>query len=83
MPKEEGQKSILLNMELNIGSKENEIKIQMAADMVFELEFAPKDYDELAENKLVPMARESLLNSLDDILVAMGYNKMELAVKTS
>ena len=39
------------------------------------------NYDKIAEEFLVPMARESLLNSLDDILVSMGYGKLELAAK--
>ena len=37
--------------------------------------------DYIADSILVPMARDSLLNSLDDILVTMGYNKMGLAKK--
>lgn len=55
--------------------------MEFASDIIFELDKLPNDYNELAEQKLVPMARESMLNSLDDMLVIMGYNKMELAKK--
>lgn len=79
--KDENDKSILLNIELNIGSKDEELKIKLVSDTVFELDQLPDDYNIIAEQKLVPMARETLLNSLDDILVVMGYNKMELAKK--
>lgn len=79
--KDEDDKSVLLNMELNILSKDEELKIELISDIVFELEQLPDDYNTIAEQKLVPMARESLLNSLDDILIVMGYNKMELAQK--
>lgn len=77
-PKNLEEKSVLLNMELNISSKE-ELKIELNADVVFELEQLLDSYDEIAEKTLIPMACKSLLNSLDDMLVAMGYDKMELA----
>jgi hypothetical protein len=80
-PKNEEDKSVLLNIELIIETKDEELKIEFASDFIFELDQLPDDYNELAEQKLVPMARESILNSLDDILVIMGYNKMELAKK--
>ncbi len=79
--KNEGKKNVLLNVELDIDSKDEELKVELVSDIVFELNQLPDDYDVIAEQKLVPMARESLLNALDDILVVMGYNKMELARK--
>lgn len=79
--KDEEDKSVLLNIELNIGSKGEELKMELVSDIIFELDQLPDDYNTIAEQKLVPMARENLLNTLDDILVAMGYRKMELAKK--
>lgn len=79
--KDEDDKSVLLNIGLNIGSKDEELKMELVSDIVFELDQLPDDYNSIAEQKLVPMARAALLNSLDDILVIMGYNKMELAKK--
>lgn len=78
-PKNEKDKSVLLNVELIIETKDEELKMEFVSDIIFELDRLPDDYNELAEQKLVPMARESMLNSLDDMLVIMGYNKMELA----
>lgn len=80
-PKNEEDKSILFNIELNIISKDEELKIELISDIVFELTQLTDDYDNIAEQKLVPMASEKLLNTLDDILVVMGYKKMELAQK--
>lgn len=77
-PKKIDEKSVLLNMQLNIEAKE-ELKIELNANVIFKLEQLLDDYDEIAEKKLIPTACKALLNSLDDILVAMGYNKMELA----
>jgi len=81
--KNEEDKSILLNIELNIGTKDEKLKIELVSDIIFELELLPDDYNEIAEQKLVPMARETLLNSLDELLVVMGYSKMELAKKNN
>lgn len=79
--KNEEDKSVLLNIELNIGTKDEKLKIKLVSDIIFELDLLPDDYNEIAEQKLVPMARETLLNSLDEMLVVMGYSKMELAKK--
>lgn len=79
--KREDDKSILLNLELNISTKDEELKIELVSDIIFELEKFPDDYTEIAEQKLIPIAKENLLNSLDDMLVIMGYQKMELAKK--
>ena len=64
--KNEEDKTVLLNIELNIGSKDEELRMELVSDIVFELNQLPDDYNEIAEQKLVPMAREMLLNSLDD-----------------
>ena len=76
-PKNEDEKSVLLNVQLDISAKEK-LKIELDADVVFELEKLLDNYDQIAEKQLIPMACESLLNSLDDMLVVMGYNKMGL-----
>lgn len=80
-PKDENNKSVLLNIGLNIDSKDEGLKIALTSDIVFDLEQLPEDLNEIAEQKLVPMAREALLNSLDEMLVVMGHCKMELAKK--
>ncbi len=80
-PKNEEDKSVLLNIELNIDTKDEELRMNVVSHIIFELDQLPDDYNEIAEQKLVPMAREALLNSLDDMLVIMGYQKMQLAKK--
>lgn len=75
----ENNNSVLLLHDLNISSENREVHIELEAEAVFELSEIPDDYTVIAEKELVPMAREDLLNALDDILVIMGYNKMELA----
>lgn len=78
---DEEEKSVLLNIRVNIGTEDEKLKIELVSDIIFELDYLPEDYNELAEEELVPMAREMLLNSLDEMLVVMGYRKMKLAEK--
>lgn len=80
-PKKEESKSVLLNMELIVCTKDEKLKIELVADIIFELEQLPEDYNEIAEKKLVPMAQKELLSSMDEMLVIMGYKKMELICK--
>lgn len=77
-PKKEGDKTVLLNIELLVCTKDEELSIALVADIIFALEQVPENYSEIAESTLVPMAREELLNSMDEILVVMGYKKMEI-----
>lgn len=46
--------------------------IELLSDVIFELNELPDNYNDIADSILVPMARDSLLNSLDDILVTYG-----------
>lgn len=77
MPKNPDGKSALLEMHLKINAKEL-LKIELTADVFFELEQLLSDYNEITEKKLIPLASKSLLNSLDNILAEMGYSKMHL-----
>ncbi len=77
MPKDPEEKSVLLEVQLKINANEL-LKIELNADVFFELEQLLSDYNEITEKKLIPMACKSLLNSLDNILVEMGYSKMHL-----
>lgn len=77
--KDEEDKSVLLNIELTISTKDEKFNVKFVSFFIFKLDQLPDDYDNIAEEKLIPMARESLLDSLDEMLVTMGYSKMELA----
>ena len=79
--KEQENNSILLKLELRITTEDEKLQIELEADTIFELDQLPNDYDEIAEHKLVPSARDTLLKSLDEILITMGYYKMGLQEK--
>lgn len=81
-PKDDEEKNILLTIESCIAIPEkNEFEITIEADVVFELEQIPEDYAKYAEQQCIPIAQEQIFNKLDEILVCMGYKKLELAKK--
>lgn len=81
-PKKDGDRTALLNLELEIQTLETEgIKIELEADVIFEFETILEDYAKVAEEICVPMAQKEMLNRLDEILIHMGYKKMRLAEK--
>lgn len=78
-PNDEKDTTVLLTMALHVGTENKEIKIEFEADVYFELGCVPEDYNAVAEEYLIPLARTSLLEKLDDILINMGYKEMGLA----
>lgn len=80
-PHDEEDSSVLLNIELNVSTKNDDLKIEFDSDTIFELDQVPDDYDKTAEQILIPIARTRLFEKLDEILVNMGYEKMKLAEK--
>lgn len=69
----------MLTMELHVNTVNKDIQIEFEADVIFELGCVPSDYNDVAEQHLIPLARTSLLEKLDDILIDMGYKEMGLA----
>ena len=81
-PKNVEDKNAILNMELNIATTEkDDMKIELEADVLFEFNQVPDDYDKVMEEECMPMAQTKLFNMLDDILVDMGYQRLGLAEK--
>lgn len=80
-PRKKSDKTILLNMELNIGTPNDELEVDFEADIIFELDQMTDNYNAVAEQNLIPLARASLFEKLDELLVIMGYEKMNLAEK--
>lgn len=82
IPQNSQEKKAILNIELNIATTEKEdMKIELEADVHFEFNQAPDDYDKIMEEECMPIAETKLFNVLDDILVNMGYKKLGLAEK--
>lgn len=82
-PQDIENNSVLLNIKLFLATPTDDLKAELTADIIFELDYVPGDYNIIAEQKLIPLARTSLFEKWDEILVAMGYKKMRLADKIS
>ena len=82
-PQDIENNSVLLNIKLFLATPTDDLIAELTADIIFELDYVPDDYNIIAEQKLIPLARTSLFEKWDEILVAMGYKKMRLADKIS
>ena len=82
-PQDIENNSVLLNIKLFLATPTDDLKAELTADIIFELDYVPDDYNIIAEQKLIPLARTSLFEKLYEILVAMGYKKMRLSDKIS
>lgn len=80
IPKNSEEKKAILNVELTIVTTEKEdMKIELEADVFFEFNQIPDDYNKIMEEECMSMAQIKLFELLDDILVKMGYEKLGLA----
>lgn len=71
--------SILLAMKIVISSANNEVNIELNSETVFELNEEINNMDEFMEKELIPKISNQLFIDLDDILLKMGYQKMNFA----
>ena len=72
-PINDNDTTLLLNLELN--------NISIISDVIFDLHALYNDYEEIAEKELVPMAMKEISFSLDQMLLIMGYSKLDIANK--
>ena len=80
-PINDNDTTLLLNLELNINSKDEMLNISIISDVIFDLHALYHDYEEIAEKELVPMAMKEISFSLDQMLLIMGYSKLDIANK--
>ena len=80
-PINDNDTTLLLNLELNINSKDEMLNISIISDVIFDLHALYNDYEEIAEKELVPMAMKEISFSLDQMLLIMGYSKLDIANK--
>lgn len=80
-PINDNDTTLLLNLELNINSKDEMLNISIISDVIFDLHALYNDYEEIAEKELVPRAMKEISFSLDQMLLIMGYSKLDIANK--
>ena len=78
-PKDKEEKRAILTVELKIITANTEdIKISLETDVIFTFDNIPDSYDKIIEEECMPMALAKILNTVDDILICMGYAKLNL-----
>lgn len=81
-PKVEEDKTALVLMETNISIPDSDdFDITMSAEFLFKFDEILDDYKSVAEERCIPLVQEDLFKSLDNILVEMGFNRLNLAEK--
>lgn len=79
-PKNQSDNTLLLNIVFDIFSAEtDELNIQLEADVFFSYNEEPENFDWMVEKECMPMAQKEVLNKLDNILVELGYSKLNIA----
>lgn len=79
-PKNQSDNTLLLNIVFDIISAEtDELNIQLEADVFFSYNEEPENFDWMVEKECMPMAQKEVLNKLDNILVELGYSKLNIA----
>ncbi len=80
IPKNIEEKRAILTIEFSIITvKTEDIKICLDTDIIFTFDNVPDNYDKIIEEECMPMAQTKIFNTVDDILVCMGYEKLNLA----
>lgn len=80
IPKNIEEKRAILTIEFSIITvKTEDIKISLETDIIFTFDNVPDNYDKIIEEECMPMAQTKIFNTVDDILICMGYEKLNLA----
>ena len=79
-PQNINDQTLLLNVTVDIVSADSEdLKIQLESDVFFSYNVVPNDFDWMVENECMPMAQKSIFDKLDNLLIELGYEKMNLS----
>lgn len=78
-PKNKYDKTALFIIEASITDTSDEnIKIDIISNIIFEFDNIPEDYDEVAKDLCIPLAQNAVFEKVDDILEIMGYPKFNI-----
>ena len=57
----------------------DDLTIELESDVLFSYETEFENFDWVIENECMPMAQKEIFNKLDNILVELGYSKLDFA----
>lgn len=78
--KKEADHTLLLNVIIDATAVDsNDLSIELESDVLFSYETEFENFDWVIENECMPMAQKEIFNKLDNILVELGYSKLDFA----
>ncbi len=81
LPKNNEDKTVLYTINIKMNTVDSdEIIINITADVIFELDEIPEDYNVISEETCSPMAINAVFAKMDDIIEIMGYPKFNIVV---
>lgn len=79
-PRDKEDKHALLQTKISMKANNVEdFSINLLAQVLFEFDKIPENYDSMAEEKCIPLAIKEILTKVDSILENMGCARMKLA----
>lgn len=80
-PKEKDNKTALYHIEATIYSKSREgINISASANIVFEFNEIPEDYNEVGKELCLKKAQVQIFDKIGDIMETMGYKRFDINI---
>lgn len=80
-PKSKENKTVLYKIKADISIPESEeLKIVANAEIIFEFDEVPTDYDKIGGTVCLSLAQEEILKKIGDIMEIMGYNRFNIEI---
>ena len=80
-PKLKNDKTAMYKIKANISIPDSdELHIHAEADIIFEFDEIPTDYDEVGQKLCLLQAQEIIIDKIGDVMEAMGYKRFDIKV---
>lgn len=78
IPDDKECKKAILETELSLFNEDDSFKINLEVESFLKFDKVPEDYDKEIEKNCISMVQKKIFNILDEILVNMGYERLNL-----
>lgn len=83
-PKNKDDKTALFNIKATLSiPNSDKLSISAAAEIVFEFDEIPSDYDEAGKTLCLNKAQEFIFDKIGDIMETMGYQRFDIDIPDS
>lgn len=83
-PKKKDDKTVLFTIKATLSVPDSDIlDISATAEIIFEFDEIPSDYDEVGKSLCLSKAQEFIFNKIGDIMETMGYQRFDITIPDS